>query len=234
VVFFPHAHGRRWPALAVLVLALLLQPPGGWGQAERINSHLIIVGATNFCVVSSGSGTAYACDLALSPLQYTLGARYTFQADVANTGPATLNVHSLGAKAIVKLVGGSTTPLAPNDLRVGQMVDVIYDGTNLQMLSQLGTGVVASGTLALATAAIASGTCTSAQTAAATGTLTTDVVLAAFNGDVTAVTGYTPSTAGTLRIDAYPTANTVNFKVCNHTATSITPGVVTLNWRVLR
>jgi hypothetical protein len=26
----------------------------------------------------------------------------------------------------------------------------------------------------------------------------------------------------------------VNFKVCNNTGTSITPGAITLNWRVVR
>jgi hypothetical protein len=37
-----------------------------------------------------------------------------------------------------------------------------------------------------------------------------------------------------LTIFAYPTANNVNFKVCNNTAGSITPGAITLNWRVVR
>jgi hypothetical protein len=59
-------------------------------------------------------------------------------------------------------------------------------------------------------------------------------VLASFNGDPTAVTGYTPLTTGMLTIIAYPTADTVNFKVCNNTASTITPGAITLNWRVVR
>jgi hypothetical protein len=119
---------------------------------------------------------------------------------------------------------------------------VIYDGTNMQMLSQSGNvpTTIASGATALGTSALSSAKCTGDSgepalvTATATGTLTTDVVLASFNGNVTAVTGYTPATTGTLRIDVYPTSNTVNFKVCNATSSSITPGAVTLNWRVLR
>jgi hypothetical protein len=100
-----------------------------------------------------------------------------------------------------------------------------------------GTGAVTSvldisGTSAMGTGAIASATCATVVTAAATGTATTSVITASFNGDPTAVTGYIPSTAGMLTIISYPTANNVNFKVCNNTGASITPGAITLNWRV--
>ncbi len=93
---------------------------------------------------------------------------------------------------------------------------------------------IASGAKALATTAIGSAACSAAQTAAATGTLTTDTIEATFNGDPTAVTGYIPLTSGMLTIISYPTADTVNFKVCNNTTSSITPGAITLNWRVVR
>lgn len=96
------------------------------------------------------------------------------------------------------------------------------------------TSTIASGTAALGTSAISSATCASVVTVAATNTATTDVVLASFNGDPTAVTGYVPSITGMLTIFAYPTANNVNFKVCNNTTGSITPGAITLNWRVVR
>lgn len=100
--------------------------------------------------------------------------------------------------------------------------------------SQMTSGTIASGALALATSAIGSATCSSAQTATATGATTSDAIQATFSGDPTAVTGYIPSTAGMLTIIGYPTANTVNFKVCNNTVGSITPGAVTVNWRVVR
>jgi hypothetical protein len=96
------------------------------------------------------------------------------------------------------------------------------------------TSTIASGTSALGTGAISSATCATAVTTSATNTATTDVVLASFNGDPTAVTGYVPLTTGMLTIIAYPTANNVNFKVCNNTSASITPGAITLNWRVVR
>jgi len=96
------------------------------------------------------------------------------------------------------------------------------------------TSTIASGTSALGTSSISSAACASVVTTSATGTLTTDVVLASFNGDPTAVTGYVPATTGMLTIISYPTANNVNFKVCNNTGSSITPGAITLNWRVVR
>jgi hypothetical protein len=43
-----------------------------------------------------------------------------------------------------------------------------------------------------------------------------------------------PLTTGMLTIIPYPSANNVNFKVCNNTNSSITPGGITLNWRVVR
>ncbi len=96
------------------------------------------------------------------------------------------------------------------------------------------TYTVATGTKALATGAISSASCTSAQTDTATGAATTDVVDFTFASDPTAVTGYVPLTSGMLAIIPYATSNTVNFKVCNNTAGSITPGAISLNWRVRR
>jgi hypothetical protein len=96
------------------------------------------------------------------------------------------------------------------------------------------TTTIASGTSALGTSAISSAACATVVTTAATNTATTDVVLASFNGDPTGVTGYVPATTGMLTIIPYPTSGNVNFKVCNNTSGSITPGAITLNWRVLR
>jgi hypothetical protein len=92
--------------------------------------------------------------------------------------------------------------------------------------------IIANGTIALGTSLIASGACGTAATAAGTGIATTDVIDVGFNTDPTAVTGYTSSAMLTLVI--YPTANTVNVKQCNLTASSITPSALTLNWRVRR
>lgn len=85
-----------------------------------------------------GGSDAYAITLSPAPSAYQTGAHYRFKANTANTGAATLNVNSLGAKTIKKVAGGITTDLSDNDIRSGQFVDVVYDGTNFQMQSTLG------------------------------------------------------------------------------------------------
>jgi hypothetical protein len=124
-------------------------------QTELINANLVLVGHENQCTTGPSGGTdAYACTLARSPdtFGYVTGACYQFTADVANTGPASLNLHSAGAKTIVKVAGGITTALADNDIRLGQIVKVCYDGTNMQMVSQLGTAPAGAGTVNTAVA----------------------------------------------------------------------------------
>lgn len=96
------------------------------------------------------------------------------------------------------------------------------------------TLTIANGTSDLGTSAISSGACATVVTTSATGTATTDNIQADFNADPTGVTGYAPSASGMLTIIKYPTTNNVNYKVCNNTAGSITPGAITLNWRVVR
>jgi len=101
--------------------------------------------------------------------------------------------------------------------------------------SSSGSTLVASGTSALATGAITNATCATAVTTAATGALTTDNLIADFPVDPTSTTGYNPAAAAqALTIIKYITSGNVNFKVCNFTAGSITPGAVTLQWRVIR
>ena len=96
-----------------------------------------------FGAVGQNGSSIYAADgeasddyvITLSPVPGSLitGAVYRFKANTANTGAATLNVNSLGATAIKKF--GSTNDVATGDIRAGQIVSVVYDGTNFQMLS---------------------------------------------------------------------------------------------------
>lgn len=173
-------------------------------------------------MTTTGSGTVLA--LATSPSLTTpiLGvATATSINKVAITAPAT--------SATLTIADGKTLT-ASNTLT--------FTGTDSSSIAFGGGGTVtytiASGAKALATGAIGSGACTSAQTDTATGAATTDAVAATFSSDPTATTGYSPTTNGMLTIIAWPTLNTVNFKVCNNTFSSITPGAVTINWRVTR
>lgn len=96
------------------------------------------------------------------------------------------------------------------------------------------TQTIASGTSALGTSSISSGACATVVTTTATGVASTDTIQWTPNASIKAVTGYAPSTSGGLSIAAYPTSGNVNFDVCNWSSGSITPGAVTLNWRVVR
>lgn len=136
--------------------------------------------------------------------------------------------------------GGTSQVTARTNLGLGGLA-TITPGTGIATalgnnLSANGgvTGTIASGATALGTSAISSATCATVVTSTATNTTTTDGIIANFNGDPSAITGYIPSTAGMLTIFTYPTSNNVNFKVCNNTGVSITPGAVTVNWRVVR
>lgn len=88
--------------------------------------------------LDAGANDTYVITLTPPLTAYITGQLLWFKANTANTGAATLNVNGLGAKAIKKVAGGITTVLADNDIRAGQYVCVIYDGTNFQMLSASG------------------------------------------------------------------------------------------------
>ena len=61
---------------------------------------------------------------------YATGQVFTFIAAGTNTGAVTLNINSIGAKAITK---NGTTALAAGDIASGQAITVVYDGTQFQL-----------------------------------------------------------------------------------------------------
>lgn len=84
----------------------------------------------------SGSD-AYFMALTPTLAAYVVGQVFSFKADVANTGGATLNIDNLGVKALLKQFDQA---LDDGDIAAGQIVTVVYDGTNFQMQSQTATG----------------------------------------------------------------------------------------------
>jgi hypothetical protein len=93
----------------------------------------------------AGANDTYTCSFSPAITAYVTGTRYRFLANTANTGAATININSIGAKTIKKAAGGITTDLADNDIRAGQWVEMVYDGTNMQMVSLLGNAPAGSG-----------------------------------------------------------------------------------------
>lgn len=92
--------------------------------------------------VDSVGTDSYAITPSPAITAYTAGQTFTFQAGTANTGAATLNVNALGAKTIKKNV---STDLATGDILLNQIVEVKYDGTNMQLIS-IPSGIITTST----------------------------------------------------------------------------------------
>lgn len=93
-------------------------------------------------LTSGGSANTQTLTYAVAPAAYVKGDVYMFIPGFANTGPMTLNVNSLGAKAVqIGNVG-----LSGGELRANVPALVAYDGTVFQLFgsnttaSLLGTG----------------------------------------------------------------------------------------------
>lgn len=73
---------------------------------------------------------------------YVVGQTFKFVAAASNTGAVTINISSLGAKSIVK---NGSTPLGAGDIIVGNLYQIVYDGTNFQLV---GGGITAGKSIA--------------------------------------------------------------------------------------
>jgi len=83
--------------------------------------------------LTSVSGTnAITAVAAIGMTAYAEGQTFTFVADGDNTGAATLNINSIGAKAITK---NGATALSAGDIVSGAAIQVVYDGTQFQLVS---------------------------------------------------------------------------------------------------
>lgn len=81
--------------------------------------------------------------------------------------------------------------------------------------------------VALPTAAIPANSCTAASTVSMSGLTTTSVIETAFGSDSATITGW--GQVGGLTFIAWPTSDTLHWRVCNVTSDSITPDPLTLN-----
>lgn len=91
---------------------------------------------TNMKDIYYGDDTAsdddYEVALTDDDVAYDAGLMVAFKAATVNTGAATLNINSLGAKTIKK---NSTEDLSSGDIAADQIVIVVYDGTYFQLLT---------------------------------------------------------------------------------------------------
>lgn len=80
---------------------------------------------------ASAAGTdTYAVTMTPTLTAYTTWMKISFKADVANTGACTINVDSLWAKSIKTLDWNDPQDWA---IRANQLVELVYDGTNMVM-----------------------------------------------------------------------------------------------------
>ena len=82
--------------------------------------------------VDVGVVNNYAIDITGIDTTYVAGIRFQFKAANTNTNACSLNVNSQGTKAIVRTNG---TDLPPGSIITGAIVDVMYDGTNFQLMN---------------------------------------------------------------------------------------------------
>lgn len=139
---------------------------------------------------STGSADAYAVSPSPAVTSYTDGLQVTFISNFENSGASTLNVSSLGAKAI-KTVTGSD--LSAADIASGQLVNVIYiDGSpgTFRLIGQSGTIPVSGGGTGASTAAGARANLSAAVSGA--------------NGDITSLTALTDITYTSATSGIYP------------------------------
>ena len=92
-----------------------------------------------------------------------------------------------------------------------------------------------SGDAVMLTAEIAGNACAASEVSkSAVGIASTDVVTLGFQSDPSLVAGYGAGAADGLVIYGYPGSDVALFKVCNVTASPITPGAMTINWQVVK
>lgn len=122
----------------------------GVGNGAARTDYLALGQAQDSSVVHAGTvgGTADAITLTLSPAitAYAAGQSFSFVATGTNTGATTVDVNSVGAKAVQKLAGAA---LAAGDIQNGDVIDIVYDGTQFRIVGQHGSAAAVRTTLSV-------------------------------------------------------------------------------------
>lgn len=110
----------------------------GWAQASVSGATAAQVqsGALVYCG-DAGASDTYTCGTTPALAAYTTGMMVILKPNTANTGAATVNIDSLGAKTIVTSAGAA---LSDGVLAAGSFYAIYYDGTNFRMGQDTGTG----------------------------------------------------------------------------------------------
>jgi hypothetical protein len=107
----------------------------GVGSGAADSANLSQVQSTVVKLLASVSGTDTITAVGSPTVAaYAAGQMFYFVAAGDNTGAVTINIDSLGAKAVTR---DGSVALAAGDIKSGEVVVVVYDGTRFQVVSQL-------------------------------------------------------------------------------------------------
>ena len=107
----------------------------GVGSAATDSANLSQVQSTVTKLLNSVSGADTITATASPTLAaYAAGQMFYFVATGDNTTSVTLNIDALGAKAVTR---DGSTALVAADIKSGEVIVVVYDGTRFQVVSQL-------------------------------------------------------------------------------------------------
>lgn len=102
----------------------------GTARTDSVNAGQVQDGTQTYLTAVAGTDTITASLSGLTA--YATGMTVRFVAAGTNTGAATVNINSLGAKSITK---NGTTALVAGDIQIGAALALTYDGTQFQVQS---------------------------------------------------------------------------------------------------
>lgn len=101
---------------------------------------------SNAIYTTTGTGNAYVLTYGAAPASYKKGIIYRFYVHADNTGPVTLNINGLGAKSVLSCNG---LALTAGQWKASRLVEVAYNGTAFDVLSNHSHDARFTGTLTL-------------------------------------------------------------------------------------
>lgn len=205
--------------------------PGTVVQASWLND----ANTTTYPVLSAVAGTNTITGVGPTSMQgaYASGRAFRFIPQNTNTGATTLNISSIGAKAVTKY---GTTALVAGDIVAGYWAYVIYDGTQFQLINprntDLGTttGLLDVSTKATGALPIANGGTGASTAAVARTNLNVAQIGPTFSATLTANQAMTNSTTTVILWDTKDFDTTTAYTVATGRFNPQVAGYYQITW----
>lgn len=215
--------GTGSTSASAALTALGAQPAGSYALTSQLPQTRNVIAHQFFISYNAGTGLFASSTVDYSDLTNTPVLAQT----LANASHKWLNSYTAATGAFTQTQPASTDL---SDLPIPIPSGGTGATSAAAALTALGAqaALPANNTFTVGTTTINANTCTSTATVAITGVTTASAFYISPSTDVAAVTGW--GSSGGLIVDAWPTLNTLNYKVCNQTTSNITPsGSVTFN-----